>query len=205
MVPKDVFTDYLKKLCPSEYQYFITKFELYHDWLVEENKKVNLISRKTDSDDIWIYHFLDSILPAQYYKFSNKKILDFGTGGGLPGIPISILYPDSEMFFLDSTRKKVRLIKNLSKILGITNCTFLNIRLESISHEYYSSFDLILCRSVRMLPKYKKVLINLLVEKGRIILFKSKRLDDIKIFDAFKIHDVSISELGERNIVEITK
>jgi 16S rRNA (guanine527-N7)-methyltransferase len=205
MVPKDIFTAFLIKLFPSEYQYLIKKFELYYNWLVEENKKVNLISRKTKSNEIWIFHFLDSILPVQHFDFSNKKILDFGTGGGLPGIPISILFPDSEMFLLDSTKKKIGLIKNLTKILGITNCNFLDIRLENISPVYYSAFDIILCRSVRILPKYKKVLIKLLAKKGRIILFKSKRLDDIKMFEDFKIYDVSTGELGKRNIVEIMR
>lgn len=205
MAPKDVFITFLKKSYPSDYHYFLPKFELYFTWLVEENQKVNLISRKTNSDDIWIYHFLDSILPIQYIDFSNKKILDFGTGGGLPGLPLSILHPDSEMCLLDSTKKKIRSIKTLSKILGLTHCTFLDRRIENINHEYYCSFDVILCRSVRILPKYKHILLNLLVEGGRIILFKSKCLDDIKIFNEFKTYDVSSSELGRRTIVEITK
>ena len=78
----------------------------YFNLLCKANKNVNLISRKTPIQDYWTVHFLDSIIPTCLFDFAGKKILDLGTGGGLPGIPLKMLYPTSEMYLLDSIQKK---------------------------------------------------------------------------------------------------
>ncbi len=202
---KKRFEKLLKELFPEDFDYFMEYFEKYHQWLVEENQKINLISRKMDTEDYWTLHYLDSILPVGFVDFYEKKILDFGTGGGLPGIPIQILHQESEMTFLDSRQKKINSVANGVNALGLQNCDFIAGRIEELPRSLDGEFDIIICRSVRILPSFKNKLLSLLGEGGRLILYKGRNLDDIDQFEDFEIHDVSLPEIGERNIVEIVK
>jgi 16S rRNA (guanine527-N7)-methyltransferase len=154
---------------------------------------------------IWTRHFLDSIVPVPFISFDNKRILDFGTGGGLPGIPIAILYPKADMSLLDSRKKKIGAIQIVAQQLQCTNCSFFSCRIEEMGDQYTESFDIIVCRSVKMIPKYKKIVLNLLKPGGKLILYKSKNIDDIAIFNNAIIHDKSTEQLGERKIIEIVK
>ena len=180
-------------------------FHTYFNLLCEANKTVNLISRKTPFQDYWTVHFLDSILPVGLFDFAGKKILDFGTGGGLPGIPLKLLYPTSEMYLLDSTKKKILIVKNIVKKLDLKECFTIVSRLEDLDRKWDSYFDFIVCRSVKILPRYKKIMFRLLRNNGRIILYKSRKLDDVQQFKNYKIHDASQLVLGERKIIEIKK
>lgn len=199
------FVKFLKELYEDDFQYYLEKFEQYHEWLVEENQKINLISRKMDTEDYWTLHYLDSILPVGFLDFYEKKILDFGTGGGLPGIPLQILHPDSEITFLDSKQKKINSISQGVTSLGIENCDFIASRIEELPKALNETFDVIVCRSVRILPTFKDKLLSLLGEGGRLILYKGRNLDDVDQFEDFEIHDVSIPEIGERNVIEVVK
>ena len=180
-------------------------FHTYFNLLCEANEAVNLISRKTPSQDYWTVHFLDSILPIGLFDFAGKKILDFGTGGGLPGIPLKMLYPTSEIYLLDSTRKKIQAVKNIVKKLDLKECFTIVSRLEDLDEKWENYFDFIVCRSVKILPKYKEAMFKMLQDEGRIILYKSRKLDDVQQFKNYKIHDVSQPVLGERKIIEIKK
>ena len=177
----------------------------YFNLLCEANRTVNLISRKTPPQDYWTIHFLDSILPVCLFDFTGKKILDFGTGGGLPGIPLKLLYPISEMYLLDSTQKKILAVKKIVKKLDLKECFTIVSRLEDLDEKWENYFDFIVCRSVKILPKYKSSMFRLLRNNGRIILYKSRKLDDVQQFKNYKIHDVSQPVLGERKIIEIKK
>ncbi len=184
---------------------FMEKFTSYYNWLLEENQKINLISRKTDPEDIWTQHFLDSLLSIECVDYTGKKVLDFGTGGGFPGIPLAIIYGDSRFTLLDSTKKKIQSVKNGALRLNLTNCSFLDIRLEDIPKEYYGTFDIIVSRSVRILPEYKKTVLNLLKESGSLVLYKSQNLEDAELFPKYKVYDVSMPLIGERKIIIIKK
>lgn len=200
---KEIFKKFLEDSFPNSFSVLLHRFEQYYDWLVSENQKINLISRKTDPDDIWTHHFLDSLLSIKCVDFSNKRILDFGTGGGFPGVPLAILYSSSVLYLLDSTKKKIQSIKTGISLLKLNNCNFFDIRLEEIPVKFYGTFDLIVSRSVRMTPEYKILMEKLLKKDGIIVLYKSQNLDDVSIFENKKIYDVSTPEIGERKIVII--
>jgi len=105
---KQAFINFLKEAFPDKYQELLKSFETYYNWIIEENRKINLISRQTAPENIWTQHFLDSLLSVKHVNFSGKNILDFGTGGGLPGIPLAIVYPNSSVTLLDSRKKRFR-------------------------------------------------------------------------------------------------
>ncbi len=199
---KEIFRNYLKKISKEGK---IELFQKYHQFLLEENAIVNLVSRKTVPEDFWTIHFLDSILPINHFDFSNKKILDFGTGGGLPGIPLKILYPNSEIYLLDSRQKKMQSVKKIIKKLDLKRCFTIVSRLEDMDEEWLKSFDVIVCRSVKILPKFKKWMLKLLKDDGEIILYKSKKMDDVEQFTKREIFNISHPEIGERKIVRIRK
>jgi len=202
---REIFKKFLVEKYPEKWEELLLSFENYWKLLVLENAKINLISRKTGIEDYWTVHFLDSLLPIDFFDFSDKKILDLGTGGGLPGIPLKILFPKSEMYLLDSKQKKINSLKNIIKKLDLKRCFTIVSRLEDLDKERGGFFDFIVCRSVKILPKYRKKMFEILHKNGKIILYKSKILDDLKLFEKYKIYDVSQKEIGVRKIIEIEK
>jgi 16S rRNA (guanine527-N7)-methyltransferase len=203
MKNKQIFTKFLEDHHFQREK--VVKFENYLLLLLDWNKKINLISRKTERDEYWLKHFLDSLLPIEEIDFSNKTILDFGTGGGLPGIPIKLLYPNCKMYLLESRRKKADAVKNIVKVLDAKQCFTIVSRLEEMDENWYGKFDYIVCRSVKILPEYKEKLFKLIKSGGKVILYKSRLLDDVEQFPNKKTYDLSHPEIGTRKIIEITK
>jgi len=198
---RGVFISYLQMQSLFTEQ-VVEMFDLYHRYLHEENKKINLFSRQMSPDEIWLKHFLDSVSITEVYRgFTAKRILDFGTGGGLPGIPLKILFPDCEMSFLDSTQKKIASVKRICERLCLDKTHFYPNRVELLEKSRY--FDVIVSRGVKMTHTAKKAMSSLLTDSGKVFLYKSRDLTDTEIFDSKKIHTLHISELGERKIVEI--
>lgn len=203
MTSKEFFIQYLKENFSQGSLEAIGQFESYFDWLVSENQKINLMSRKTDPEEIWVRHFVDSFLAAKFVNFSQAAILDFGTGGGFPGVPLAILYPDSKVFLLDSKKKKINALRDAAKVLGLKNCDFFDTRIEEVSPKYNGFFDIIVSRSVKIIPLYKKILFRLLKPTGKLVLYKSKILDDAELFEKPEIYDASSELIGERKIVVV--
>jgi 16S rRNA (guanine527-N7)-methyltransferase len=196
---------YLKEKNVPDSQRVMCLFDTYYHWLLDENERINLISRKTDPDDIWTLHFLDSLLSISCVDFKGKKILDFGTGGGFPGIPLASMYPDAHVTMLDSTKKKIQSVKCGAAAVGLTNCSFLDIRLEDADEKLFGTFDIVVSRSVRILPEFKKILFKLLNDNGSVVLYKSQNLEDAALFKKVHITDASTPLIGERKIVVINK
>ena len=122
-------------------------FDIYRVW----NDKVNLISRK-DFDNFYERHVLHSLSISMFFKFHhNTKIMDVGTGGGFPGVPLAIIYPDVDFYLVDSIRKKTLTLNEIIKELRLSNVTILNSRVEDIN----DTFDFIVCRAVASLQKLK--------------------------------------------------
>ncbi|HJW28463.1 MAG TPA: 16S rRNA (guanine(527)-N(7))-methyltransferase RsmG [Saprospiraceae bacterium] len=118
---------------------------LYKDW----NEKINVISRK-DIDHLYEHHVLHSLAIAKYNPFRNgMNVLDAGTGGGFPGIPLAIVYPEVQFTLLDSIAKKIRIVNEVIQALALNNATGIHSRLEDHQGEY----DLITCRAVSTLTQ----------------------------------------------------
>ncbi len=123
--------------------------ELYRDW----NAKINVISRK-DIDNLYEHHVLHSMSIAKMVNFRpGTKILDFGTGGGFPGIPLAILFPECHFKLIDGTGKKIRVAQEVCNAIGLTNCEPCHLRGEDESGRY----DFVVSRAVMPLPDLVKI------------------------------------------------
>ena len=119
--------------------------ELYQEW----NQKINVISRK-DIEHVYDHHILHSMAIAKVIHFvPGSEILDLGTGGGLPGIPLAILFPETRFLLVDGTRKKIGVVQAIIDDLGLTNVKAKHIRAEYLKHK----FDFVVCRAVASLDK----------------------------------------------------
>ncbi|TXE18831.1 16S rRNA (guanine(527)-N(7))-methyltransferase RsmG [Psychroserpens burtonensis] len=119
---------------------------LYKDW----NLKINVVSRK-DIDELYLRHVLHSLGIAKVVQFKpNSNILDVGTGGGFPGIPLAILYPECQFHLVDSIAKKIKVVNEVVEGLGLTNVTTTHSRVEDINGQ----FDFIVSRAVAAMPTF---------------------------------------------------
>jgi 16S rRNA (guanine527-N7)-methyltransferase len=144
---------YFPKLTDEQRRQFAALDALYHEW----NEKINVISRK-DIDNLYPHHVLHSLAIARYImtvpglweEFSSASILDLGTGGGFPGIPLAILFPSAQFVLCDSVGKKTIVASAVSKALGLSNVSVVNARAESLGR----SFDFVVSRAVASLPDF---------------------------------------------------
>lgn len=119
---------------------------LYKDW----NTKINVVSRK-DIDEIYLRHVLHSLAIAKFIKFKPKsKIIDVGTGGGFPGIPLAILFPETHFVLVDSIAKKIKVVNEVVMGLNLKNVKSINDRIENTKGNY----DFIISRAVAAMPTF---------------------------------------------------
>ncbi len=203
MGQKEQFTQFLMELLPETWNTVLSQFEILHKTLIQINEHINLYSRQMNPDDIWTVHFLDSLLLLKCFNLDHERILDFGSGGGLPGIPLQLVKPRLDMILLDAKGKKVKALHEIIEALNLEHCYPVWNRLEN--YHDTEGFDLIVCRSVKIIPEFRDSMQKLLKKDGRILLYKSKSWEDAEQFSSFKIHDVSHVAVGTRNIIEIGK
>ncbi len=138
---------YFPELTEKQIEQFDRLQELYEDW----NAKINVISRK-DMEQFYVHHVLHSLGIAKVMSFQpGTKILDIGTGGGFPGIPLAILFPDTHFHLVDSIGKKITVVKEVAKALKLGNVEAQQARAESLVRKY----DFVISRAVtRMINFY---------------------------------------------------
>ncbi|MCL2596350.1 MAG: 16S rRNA (guanine(527)-N(7))-methyltransferase RsmG [Paludibacter sp.] len=141
---------YFPSLSKVQIVQFEALFALYSDW----NAKINVISRR-DIDNLYIHHVLHSLSISQIINFKNNtKILDVGTGGGFPGIPLAILFPNVNFILIDSVGKKVKVSSEISKSLELTNVEIKQLRIEQENEK----FDFVVSRAVLPLFDLVKII-----------------------------------------------
>lgn len=114
----------------------LSQLENYKNILLDWNTKVNLISRK-DQDNFEEHHLLHSLAITKFYKFiPHQKVVDIGTGGGLPGIPIAIMFPQTDFILIDSRKNKIIALQEIVYSLQLTNVTVINERVENLNIPY---------------------------------------------------------------------
>ncbi len=133
--------------------------ELYEKW----NSQINVISRK-DMDSFYIHHVLHSLSIAKYISFtSGTKVLDVGTGGGFPGIPLAILFPDTQFHLVDSIGKKIKVVNEVKNVLELTNVKAEQKRAEELNGKY----DFIISRAVTRLNRFLPWVENKIEKKSK--------------------------------------
>lgn len=156
----------------------VRQFNLYANYLIEENKKYNLTSI-TNMEDVYIKHFLDSLLIINSIDFNKvDKMCDIGTGAGFPGIPIKILYPHINLTLVDSVKKKTTFLTNLTNLLKMDKVVIINDRIENLSNKYNNYFDLVTARAFSNLVMLLEMGIPLLKVDGYMLSMKASNYQE---------------------------
>lgn len=203
-----LITNYFPNLTLLQQAQFAALGPCYRSW----NERVNVISRK-DIDQLYLHHVLHSLAIARYIHFPDgARVLDVGTGGGFPGIPLSILFPQTQFFLCDSTAKKIRVVNEVVHTLGLQNVTSAQVRAEEVPH----TFDYAVSRAVTQLARFvpwvwDKISSGILYLKGgrlnkeldacaRTVGIARSQIEEISIFQWF-----SEPFFEEKKIVYICK
>ncbi len=156
----DLIFEHFPKLTDKQKEQFSALDALYRDW----NAKINVISRK-DIDNLYVNHVLHSLAIAKVVKFrSGARILDLGCGGGFPGIPLAILYPEVEFHLVDGIAKKIRVCNEVIEGIGLTNCKAEQKRAEEIKKPVY---DFVVTRAVAKMEKLAEWSLRLITKRQR--------------------------------------
>lgn len=191
-------------------------FDNYIKVFLNQNSKLNLVS-KNDEKLLWEKHIYDSLSIEKFFEkyptAITKKLLDIGTGGGFPSVPIALTHPEIEVYALDSIRKKIKAIENIKTELNIKNLHTICERVENIKEK----FDIITSRAVAPLKVITGYAMPLLNKNGYFIAYKSIRTEEeikeaqtilkkhkAKVIDIIQ-YDLPLEENHTRNLIIITK
>lgn len=142
----EILTKYFPDLTDQQLDQFGRLGSLYEEW----NSQINVISRK-DIEQLYERHVLHSLAIAKIIQFKPKTtVLDVGTGGGFPGIPLAILFPETSFMLIDSIGKKIKVVNEVASALGLTNVTAEHIRVEEVKQK----FDFVVSRAVTAFPRF---------------------------------------------------
>lgn len=150
---------YFPNITEKQKQQYAALYDLYKDW----NEKINVISRK-DIENLYTHHVLHSLAIAKTLSFRpGTKVLDFGTGGGFPGIPLAIMFPEVEFKMIDGTGKKIRVVNEVASAIGLENINAVHLRGE----EEKGKYDFVVSRAVMPLPDLMKIIKKNFLKEGK--------------------------------------
>ena len=145
----DEIRKYFTELTATQLEQLTQLGELYRTW----NERINVVSRK-DIDNLYLHHVLHSLAIAKYVQFkAGTRVLDFGTGGGFPGIPLAIVFPECSFKLIDRTAKKIRVTQEIAAAIGLTNAT----AEQKAGEEERGEYDFVVSRAVMPLPDLMKI------------------------------------------------
>ena len=185
----ELIKHYFSDLDDNQLLQFEKLNELYQDW----NLKINVVSRK-DIDEIYLRHVLHSLGIAKVQVFKpGASILDVGTGGGFPGIPLAILFPETQFHLVDSIGKKIKVVEEVSQGLGLKNVKVTNDRVENIDGQY----DFIVSRAVAQMETFVRWVKGKIAKKSEhelkngILYLKGGDLtEELALYTTAKIYDL---------------
>lgn len=193
---------YFPELTALQREQFTALGTLYPEW----NERINLISRK-DMENLYERHILHSLGIAKVVTFKKgTRIVDVGTGGGFPLVPLAILFPECSFHGIDGIGKKITAVKGVVEGLGITNCTAEQVR----STDHHERYDVIVSRAVTTLPEFIRDTKHLVTKgQGRMYYLKGGELADeiLPVRNAVKVHELKKYFSGEffetKKVVEV--
>ncbi|MDR4507621.1 MAG: 16S rRNA (guanine(527)-N(7))-methyltransferase RsmG [Candidatus Brocadiaceae bacterium] len=177
----------------------VDQFAIYAAELMKWNKNINLTAI-TSPVEIAVKHFLDSIAPAHYIK-PMCSLLDIGSGGGFPGIPLKIILPSLSVTLIDARAKKVTFQKHIINVLKLQNTKACHGRAEDFckSQSFTNPFDVIICRALSSFEKFVSVATPLLAKGGSILAMRGRDTeDDIKKFNSFLLKSFSAQDTSQK-------
>jgi len=154
-----IIKQYFEGLTPQQISQFEALYDLYYDW----NSKINVISRK-DIENLYEHHVLHSLAIAKVINFrAGTSVLDVGTGGGFPGVPLAILFPETKFTLIDSIGKKIKVASEISTAIGLQNIALKHERVQ----EEKAKFDFVVSRAVMPLEELVKLVKKNIAKEGR--------------------------------------
>ncbi|MFC3197898.1 16S rRNA (guanine(527)-N(7))-methyltransferase RsmG [Parapedobacter deserti] len=155
----EIIYNYFPKLSDTQREQFRRLGELYPYW----NAQINVISRK-DIYSLYLHHVLHSLGIAKFTNFTpGTRVLDVGTGGGFPGIPLAILFPEAQFDLVDSIGKKIKVVREVASAIGLKNIAAYHIRAEELDEKY----DFVVSRAVTRLADFYRWVANKILKKDR--------------------------------------
>lgn len=185
----DKILKYFPDITTEQQNQFAQLEELYKDW----NAKINVISRK-DIDELYLRHVLHALGIAKVQAFKpGSHVMDVGTGGGFPGIPLAILFPETKFYLIDAIGKKIKVVEAVAEAIGLKNVTAVHGRAEKVKQE----FDFIVSRAVTNMPDFVKWVRNKVKKesvhemKNGILYLKGGDLsDELAIYQSVQLFDL---------------
>ena len=193
----ELIEKYFPELTEKQKQQFGQLGALYKDW----NCKINVISRK-DIDDLYTRHVLHSLGIAKVHVFKeNESVLDVGTGGGFPGIPLAILYPKTQFLLIDSIGKKIKVVNEIATALHLKNVNTQQIRAEEVKGQ----FDFVVSRAVTRIKPFYGWVRNKIKSGGSILYLKGGDLTEEMKELKKPYREVDLSNYFEEGFFETKK
>ena len=157
----------------------LEKFQIYYNLLIETNKVMNLTSI-TEEKDVVLKHFIDSLAIKNYIDISNGRVIDIGTGAGFPGIPLAIIYNETQFTLMDSLNKRINFINTVMEECKLYNIETVHSRAEDLGHNnvYREKYDYCVSRAVAAIPVLLEYCIPFLKTGGKFISYKSEKAEE---------------------------